>query len=334
MALTFNELQAITNDYFIMDGRKAIDIYFQDSFLMYKFMDKKAGLMERPSGGKTYRIPLEYDGQEGGFYSRGETLSSDSKEIMNAAFFYPKHAYGNATIYRSDEQENAGDYAEVQLVTQHIAGAQKTCRKNIAKNLYGNNTDADKNITGLVKCCFGSTSIAYGSIIETDLVASEATAPTGGTLYPWHAVNTTTTEAIGLAVIRTLRSSAKIGDGANGKPNVGVTTEALFNIVSGVLQVQQRFTEDKDTVKAGFTNLVFEGMTLAADDYVPSGYLFVLNSKHYGWAIHRNGFFERTPWGDLSNAPSGVAGKTMKIFWDGNQVVSNRRAHAGHSNLS
>ncbi len=303
---------------------------------MYKFMDKKAGIMERPNGGQRYRIPLEYDGQEGAFYSRGETLSSDDKETVNAAYFWPKHAYGNATIYRSDEQENAGAYAEVQLVTQKVAGAQKTARKIIASAIYGNNSDTDKNITGLVKCCFGSTSIAYGGIIETDLVASSATSPgsPSSTLYPWHAAGTTTTEAIGLAVIRTLRSSAKISDGPGGKPDIGVTTEALFNIVSGILQVQQRFQEDKDVTKAGFTNLVFDGMTIAVDDYAPSGDFFALNSKHYGWAIHQTGFFERTPWGDLSNSMSGVAAKTMKIFWDGNQVVDNRRAHAGHSNLS
>lgn len=327
MALTFNELQSITNDYFMAQNKKAIDIYFNSSFLMYKFMDKKAGIMERPSGGPSYRIPLQYDGQEGAFYSRGETLSSDSREIMNAAYFWPKHAYGNATIYRSDEQECAGSYAEVQLVTQHIEAAQKTCRKTIAQNIYANNADTAKEITGLTKACFGAATLAYGGIVENDLVASDLT-------KPWKAVNTTSAAAISLAAIRTLRSTAKISDGAGGKPDTGITTETLFNIISGILQVQQRFQEDKDTVKAGFTNLVFEGMTISADDYCGSGYLFLLNSKFYGWAIHKDGFFQRTPWGDLTNAPSGVAGKTMKIFWDGNQVVSNRKAHAGQSGLS
>ena len=327
MALTFTELQSITEDYFILDNRKAVDIYFNDSYLMWEFMNKKRGIYERPSGGKTYRIPLEYDGQEGGFYTRGGVLSSDAKEIINAAYFWPKHGYANATIYRSDEQECAGAYAEVQLVAQHVSAAQKTVRKKIAAAIYGNNADTHKDITGLTSCCFGSDSVAYGSIIATDLVDSD-----GGT--PWIAKDTTTTEGIALAVIRTLRSSAKISSGANGKPDVGVTTETLFNIVSGILQVQQRFTENKAATEAGFTNIVFDGMTIAADDYCPSGYFFALNSKYYGWAIHASGLFERTPWGDLANAPSGVAGKTMKIFWDGNQVVSNRKAHAGHSNLS
>jgi hypothetical protein len=47
MALTFTELQSITTDYFIMDGKKAVDIYFNDAYLMWKFMDKKAGLFKR-----------------------------------------------------------------------------------------------------------------------------------------------------------------------------------------------------------------------------------------------------------------------------------------------
>ena len=79
-----------------MDGKKAVDIYFSSSYLMWKFMDKKKGLFERPNGGLKYRIPLEYDGQEGGFYSRGEVLSSDSAEILNAAYFWPKHAFALA----------------------------------------------------------------------------------------------------------------------------------------------------------------------------------------------------------------------------------------------
>lgn len=325
MALTFTELESITNDYFLADGRKAVDIYFDDCFLIDKFMKGKAGIWKRYPGGKRIRIPLSYDGQESGFYSRGEALSSDDREALNAAYFNQKHAYGNATIYRPDELENAGEYAEVELVTNKIEGAQKSIRKDIAGDLYSANTDTAKGLSGLLSCCFGSSSVAYGGIAEDDLVASDLT-------KPWAAKNTTTTEAIGLAVIRTLRSTAKIGNGAFGKPDIGVTTETLFNIVSGILQVQQRFKEDQDTAKAGFTNLVFEGMILAADDYCTSGYLYVLNSKYIGFAIHTGGYFVRENWANLSS--NGPAGKTMKIYWDGNFVVSNRKAHAGHSNLS
>lgn len=325
MALTFTELQAITNDYFLADNGKAFDIFFYPSFFVNYFMDKKKGIWKRPNGGKNIRIPLEYDEAEGGFYSRGDSVSSDDRTAVNAAYFGWKHAYGNATIYRTDELENAGEEAEVEIVAQRIAGAQKKCTKDIAGQIYNNATDSAKEITGLLSLASTSTTVAYGNIQEADLVASDGT-------YPWKGRTTTTTEAISLAAIRTLRSTAKIGDGPQGRPNVGLTTETLYNVVSGILQAQQRFTSDSDTAKAGFENLVFEGMIISPDDYCPSGYFFGLNDKYIGFAVHATGFFEKTPWADLITA--GVVGKSMKVFWDGNIVCSNRKSHIAHSNLS
>jgi hypothetical protein len=63
MALPFEELEAITNDYFMADGGKAVDIYFNTSFLLNYLMQKQSGLWERPNGGEKIRVPLEYDGQ-------------------------------------------------------------------------------------------------------------------------------------------------------------------------------------------------------------------------------------------------------------------------------
>lgn len=326
MSLTYGELDAITNDYFLADGKKAVDIFFNDCAIMDRYMKKKAGIWERPNGGENIRIPLSYDGQEADFYTRGAPLSSDDRESINAAHFHWKHAYGNATIYRPDELKNAGEYAKVALVATKVEQAQKSVRKKIAQSIYLANSDTHKNITGLLSCCFGALTVAYGGIIPNDLVAADLT-------KPWSAVNTTTAASISLAVLRTLKSSAKIGDGPGGKPDFGATTETLFNIVSGILQNQQRFTEDKETAKAGFTNLVFEGVTYVSDDYCPSGYVILINSKHYGWAVHAEGGstgFVRDPWGKIPD----VAGKTMKIYWDGNQVVDNRKAHAGQSGLS
>ncbi len=325
MALTYTELQAITEDYFKADNKKAVDIYFNSSFGLDYFMNKKKGLFERPGGGERIRVPLMYDGAEGGFYSRTATLSSDDRTNINAAYYLWKHAYGNATIYRTDELSNNGEYAEVQMVTQKIEAAQLQCTKHLAQQFYSSAGDTADELSGILSMTFGGTSTAYGGITPTDLVSNDGSTP-------WASVNTTTTEGISLAVIRTLASSAKVNDGAKGKPDVGFTTETLFNIVSGILQTQQRFQQDTDTAKAGFTHIVFEGKIIAADDYGPSGYLSLLNSNYFGFAIHKDGFFARTPWGDL--IVTGTVARSMKIFWDGNLICSRRKAHAGHSNLS
>jgi hypothetical protein len=325
MSLTFTELEAITDDYFLADNKKAIDIYFTESFLLDRWMNKHTGMWERPDGGKKIRIPLAYDIAEGGAYERADTLSSDDKEILNAAYFGWKHYYGNATIFRTDELQNAGEYAEVQLVESRISAAQKKVTKDLSTDIYGSASDTAKQLTGFLTMFNATTSTKYGDIAEADLVAQDGT-------KPWKANLTITSEGISLAVLRTLASTAKIGNGKEDKPNIGVTTETLFNIIKGILQAQQQFIKDDSTVKAGFTNLVFEEMILNADDYCPSGYSMLFNEAHTGFAVHKSGFFVRAPWADMIVA--GKAAKAMKIFWDGNLINRHRKANAAHSNLS
>lgn len=324
MALTFSELQSVTDDYYKTDGGKAFDIYFDTSFFMDKFLNKKFGIYDKVDT-MNVKIPLEYDMSEGGFYARGGAISSDDKATINAAKFALKNAYGNATIFDTDELANSGSHGKVKLIVQKVSNAQKTIAKKIAQQIYSSSTDGASEISGLLAMCFGGTSTAYGQITPTDLVSTDGSTP-------WASVNTTTTEGISLDVIRTLATSAKIYDGPKGKPDIGLTTEALFNIIAGRLQVQQRFQPDTDTAKAGFTNLVFEQKIIAADDYCPSGYLFLLNSNFVGWAVHKDGLFTRTPWADLITA--NVFAKSMKVKFHGNIVCSNRKAQAGHSNLS
>ena len=325
MALTFTELEATTRDYFKADGGKAQDIYFTDSMACDYYLKKHKGLWERSPGGKSIMVPLEYDMQKGGFYTRSDALDSDDVESVNSAKFLIKHGYGNATLYRTDELDNAGEYAEVQLVNQRLFGAQKTIRKYVANNFYSAASDSATTPTGLRALTSETSTSKYGNIAEDDLVSDDAT-------KAWEGKTNSTTETISLEVIQTLRSDAKFGNGSGGKPDVGFTTETLFNKISRILQVQQRFTTDSDTVKAGFTHVVYEGWIIVADDYCPSGYFFGINSNHFGFVVHKKGLFVRTPWMNLQS--TGVMGRSLKILWDGNMICNNRQAHKAHSNLS
>jgi hypothetical protein len=100
--------------------------------------------------------------------------------------------------------------------------------------------------------------------------------------------------------------------------------EALFNVILDLLQVQQRFTESKETVNAGFTGLKFEGKDIFPDDFCPSGTVAAINSNHIGFAVHPEGYFMRSPWKVI---PDSAEDKTMKIYFDGNTIVNNRKAH-------
>jgi hypothetical protein len=134
-----------------------------------------------------------------------------------------------------------------------------------------------------------------------------------------------------LNVIRAAASTAKIRDGRGGKADLMVTTETLFNIIADILQVQQRYVDGKMTVKAGFVGLHFEGKDIFPDDFCPASHAFLLNSNHIGFAVHQNGYYMRSRWKVIPDSPED---RTMKIYWDGNLVVNNRKAQICYSALS
>ena len=84
-------------------------------------------------------------------------------------------------------------------------------------------------------------------------------------------------------------------------------------------------------VADGTLYLYFEGKDIFPDDYCPSGYAFAINSNHYGFAVHRDGYYMRSKWKVIPDSPED---KTMKIYFDGNFICNNRKAHKAHSNLS
>ena len=101
--------------------------------------------------------------------------------------------------------------------------------------------------------------------------------------------------------------------------------------LEGILQAQQRFTNDTSKAIAGFDALHVSGVDIFADDYCPASHVLFLNTKHLGFAIHANGYFVREKW---SKIPDSAGDRTMKILWDGNLICDNRKAHQGYSNVS
>ena len=323
MAFTYEELESVTNDYFMLDDGKAADIYFQTSFLLNYLIDQKKGLWERPNGGEEIRVPLEYDGQESGFYAKGDTLSSDDRESVNAAKFEWKHAFGNATVYRIDMLKNAGDYAQVQLVTQRLAGAQKSITKTLAGSIYDAAGSGSNRLTGLRALCNETTTTQYGGLAEDDVVAADGT-------KPWEGIMATTGALLTTKVLRSLLNSAHVRDGAKGDPDLLVTTRDLYVAIKNQLEVQQRFTKAEDVTKAGFKGLEFDDVQIFPDDYCPSGYAFALNTNYLGFAVHQEGLFAKTKWQKI---PDSAEDKSMKIYFDGNLICNNRKSCAGDSGL-
>lgn len=322
--LTNPEIDIITRDYIMADNKKATDIYFKTSFLLMWLMKKKKGLFIRPTGGDRIKVHMKYDGAESGFYARNETLSEDERQNITAAFFSWKHVFGNATLYRADELQNAGEHAEIENVVNKVETAMESCRDKLSRAIYNAAGDSSVGLTGLLAMTSEEADVAYGGLTENGLVSVDGT-------KPWQGKTNSVATAISPGAVRTLRSEAKIYDGVTGKPTIAVTTEVLYNKLVSQLEVQQRFTEAKAMTEAGFLGLSLDGMMITPDDFLAASNFIALNMNHVGFAIHSKGFFERTPWQKLT---SGAQGRAMKILWDGNIICNNRKAHKRHSNFT
>jgi len=214
----------------------------------------------------------------------------------------------------------------VDLVTEELLGAQESVSNiSLAGAIYDDVGGSTKRITGIRAVSNQTATQTFQGLASNDIVSEDGT-------KVWTGKGSAVATPISLDQIRIMKTAAAYGRGKMAEPDLMSTTETLFNTIRNILQVQQRFTsEGSKPVKAGFTGVHFEGTDIFPDRFCPSGDAALINSKHWGWAVHSKGMFMRSPWEYIQGS---ARDKTLKIFFDGNTICDNRRAHYYHSNLT
>jgi len=325
MALSLDEINAVTRDIIVSDGGKAFDNYSNTSAFVDRYLNQRKGLFKNLTGGHYIRVPIKFDKNTGGFIAKGDPTSSDVVETKNAARFLWKTVYGNGTILMQDEAENQGDSAIISMVEDEVMGARETCQYNLAGQVYSDATDSSEYLSGLKSMTSESSGTKYGDIAEDDLVSGDAS-------KVWQGKTISTAQAIIQTNIRALFASAHTMDGPKGNVNFALTTLTLLNSFKDVLDPAQRLKEDEGTTKAGFSNIVFDNVTIVSDDFCPSGNMFALNDNYVGFGVMKGLNMKVEPWVKIQSP--GPPGKTMKVFLMTNIICSRRAAHARHSALS
>ena len=324
MTTILTQLDAVTNDYFMIEDGKAEDNYFETSFLLDYFLKQAKGIMKRPSGGQRIRIPIRYDGNKAGFFQRGGTLDSTKQEAITEVHLPWRYIYGNGTIYWVDTMENSGPEAMIDLAMEEIIGAQESLRDIMGTSIYlGTEGDSD-NLTGLNAICDTTATAAYAGYASNDIVSADGT-------KVWTGKGSSSATNLTLAALRDIKTASAYGKGKQAQPDFMATSEANYDTLLNILQVQQRFTEGIKTAKAGFSGVHFEGTDVFPDRYCAASNLYAINSKHFGFACHTNGKMVRMPWEYIAGS---ARDKCMKILFAGNVVCNNRRALYRHSSIS
>lgn len=315
MALSRTELESITRSFFMADGGAAFDNFFGSNYLLRRGVKKP---LRKPSGGLNIKIPLTYDRMLGGSFYGADQLDTSHQTIINSAIFNWRNYYINVTITWDEELENNGPEEEVDMVVTKLENGQRSMEEDQASGLYSDGTgNSSKDLDGLDALFNTTTTTAYGGIAQSDMSV-------------WSAGVTTASTPITSAVLRAGRTSAKIGDGVKDKPDMIIMYDTVVDAWLNQLQAVQRM-ESPQAAKAGFSGVyMLDQAEVWADGKCPSASGYWLNSRHWGFVIHKDANYVRTPW----KVPTNQVVKSMQFLWKGNMVCTRRSAHRKYSALT
>ena len=112
----------------------------------------------------------------------------------------------------------------------------------------------------------------------------------------------------------------------NTRPNLGLTTHAVYTKYMSMLQPNVRYGDTK-LANMGFSNLFFQDRPLVVDENVqtaPTSRLWFLNTNYFELYAHSQRNFRFVPFQQLPDKDAIVA----KILWAGQLVCSSPRLQA------
>ena len=303
MALTYNEISAITEKYF---KPKLVDNIFKSNVLLSRLRDKQ----EKLDGGERVLMPVAYAvTSAAGSYVGADTLSTTPNDQVTSAEYVWKQYYGNITITGLDELKNSGDAAKVSFVKSKVQLAEKSLAYTMGADVYTGTSAAA--LVGLQTMI--STSRTYGGIDSS-------------TYTWWDAQVDSTTTTLTIPKMESLFGLCTIG---NVHPTLMVTTQAIWDSYFSLLQPQQRFMDSK-VADAGWTNVTFRGVPVIVDNRCPTSYLFMVNEDYVKLYTHSKRDFKLEPF--IKPVNQDVA--TAKIYWAGLLAGDNPRLQGRFSALT
>lgn len=278
------------------------------------FFLKQAGQIRTISGGNKIVLPLIYaQNSTVGSYQAYDVIPTTPQDGISAAEYSWKQFAVSISISGIEEAMNNGEEEIIDLLEAKIMQAEESVLESMDSMFFGDGTgNGGKNWNGL------------GNLVNQN-------ATTVGNIDPatnafWQSNINTTTEALTLSRMETMYNTASVG---NDRPNVVLTTQALYEKYNGLLQPQLRYTDTR-TADAGFENLVFHGAPVTYDTYCPSGVMFMLNSKYLRLVGHKNVWFKPTPF----KRPENQDARYAQILSYGEFTVSNRKRQSVLTNKS
>lgn len=234
---------------------------------------------------------------------------------IDAANYAWRQYAGIVAISGIEEAKNNGVSAVVKLLDAKVQQAELSIAEALDAMFFLNGTgNSGKDWFGLAAIVSDvNAGASAGGNASGFIGGIDRTAAPGTTM--WKSYVEATAEVLTLARMTTAYNSVSKG---NDHPDLGLTTQTLFEKYEGLLQPQARYTDMK-TADGGFQNLLFKGMVLMFDLYSQSATMYFLNSKYLKLLGHTQTWFRNTPWIKRHDMDA----RFMQILSYGNMVASN-----------
>lgn len=247
-------------------------------------------------------------------YSGAETLDTTLQEGMTQARFTWKQYSAAVGITGIEERSNKGRAAMINLLTAKTKQAEMSLKDRMNQDAFGDGTgNGSKNLTGLSAQINNSGTL--GGINSSTYTWWKSTVTTGGSFA-----------SQGLDNMRSTINTITFG---NDRPDMGITTQAVFEYFHKSIQPQERYT-NTDVASVGFRNLSYEQVPILFDRDCTSGVMYFLNSKWLNFCVHEDADFDISPFVKPDNQDV----RTAIILFQGNITTSNRRKLGKITNIS
>jgi hypothetical protein len=306
MALTNDDLTSITHRVFLP---KMVDNIFNSNAGLQRARKKWYSSLD---AGLKLVVPLAYATNSSAQRYSGGTLNVSSNSKKTSAEFEWKRYHAPIVIDGLDEMKNGGDKAVISHVRSEVQLAEKSVANLMGTDLFSDGTGtSDKGIIGFKQMVLNSGT--YGIIAR----ASNSW---------WNAQVDSTTTALTLSKAQALFGDCTVD---NDKPSVIFTTQDIYDDFYALIQPQQRFG-DEETIKAGFLNILWNGVPVIVDSHVSSGYMYMINERYVGIKYHKDRNFTLTPFQRPVNEDATYAA----IFWGGMMYGNNCRMQGVFTTLA
>uniref|UniRef100_A0A6M3KSI7 Putative capsid protein n=1 Tax=viral metagenome TaxID=1070528 RepID=A0A6M3KSI7_9ZZZZ len=288
-----------------------MDQFYYSFPLVTRLMSKNKVVFD---SGPKIDVPILYGDLNSGWYSGLDQFDISTKATTTLAKFDWKQLWVNVTLDGETELKVEGDEKILSIIATKMDNAQKTFTKDLESALYATSWTNTKAIAPLISAI--SITGIYGEINKAD--------------YSWWQGKVDSTGgAFSMSMLQAIYGDCS--DGAI-QPDLIVTTQNIYDKIWARCQPSQRgdMTNAPDLARVGFTGISFNKATILVDNYVPSGYMYVLNTDFWKLVVHRKRNMYWTP----PKVPLDQDAWIRQLLWAGAMVCTAPRYNGYISSVS